>query len=66
MENSRLTAEPVEPKAAAQKAKSDADIRNEAQKAEAGLNLGEQDRKKVQASLSALGSQVPATDSSAR
>jgi peptidoglycan hydrolase-like protein with peptidoglycan-binding domain len=60
-EDSRLTAEPVEPKAAAQKAKSDADIRNEAQKAEAGLNLGEQDRKKVQASLSALGSQVPAT-----
>jgi peptidoglycan hydrolase-like protein with peptidoglycan-binding domain len=61
VEDSRLTAEPVEPKAAAQKAKSDADIRNEAQKAEAGLNLGEQDRKKVQASLSALGSQVPAT-----
>ena len=60
-DDSRITAEPVEPKAAAQKSKSDADIRNEAQRAEAGLNLGEQDRKKVQASLSALGHPVPST-----
>jgi peptidoglycan hydrolase-like protein with peptidoglycan-binding domain len=60
-EDSRLMAEPVERKAAAQKSKSDAEIRNEAQRAEAGLNLSEQDRKKVQASLSALGNQVPVT-----
>ena len=33
----------------------------DAQKAEASLNLGEQDRKKVQVSLSALGHQTPAT-----
>jgi peptidoglycan hydrolase-like protein with peptidoglycan-binding domain len=60
-EDTRHMAEPVERKAVAQKSKSDAEIRNEAQRAEAGLNLSEQDRKKVQASLSALGNQVPVT-----
>jgi peptidoglycan hydrolase-like protein with peptidoglycan-binding domain len=41
-----------------QQSKSDAEIRNKAQSSEADLNLTEQDRKKVQASLSALGHQV--------
>ena len=44
-----------------QQSKSDAEIRNKAQSSEADLNLTEPDRKKVQASLSALGHQVPLT-----
>ena len=43
-----------------QQSKSEAEIRN-TQSSEADLNLTEQDRKKVQASLSALGHQVPLT-----
>lgn len=46
---------------AVQQSKSDAEIRNKAQSSEADLNLTEQDRKRVQASLSALGNQVPLT-----
>jgi peptidoglycan hydrolase-like protein with peptidoglycan-binding domain len=57
---SRLMAEQAERDSAAQKSKSIGQI-EDAQKAEAGLNLGEQDRKKVQVSLSALGHQTPAT-----
>ena len=53
-------AEQAERDSAAQKSKSLGRI-EDAQKAEAGLNLGEQDRKKVQVSLSALGHQTPAT-----
>jgi len=58
--DSRLMAEQAERGSAAQKSKSLGRV-EDAQKAEAGLNLGEQDRKKVQVSLSALGHQTPAT-----
>jgi len=56
--DSRL--EQAERGSAAQKPKSLGRV-EDAQKAEAGLNLGEQDRKKVQVSLAALGYQTPAT-----
>ncbi|SEP49567.1 Putative peptidoglycan binding domain-containing protein [Rhodospirillales bacterium URHD0017] len=46
---------------AAQKSRTDAEMRRTAQSREADLNLNEQDRKKVQASLTALGSQIPLT-----
>jgi peptidoglycan hydrolase-like protein with peptidoglycan-binding domain len=58
--DSRLMAEQAERGSAAQKSKSPGRV-EDAQNAEAGLNLGEQDRKKVQVSLSALGHQTPAT-----
>ena len=60
--DSRLMAEQAERDSAAQKSKSPGRV-EDAQKAEAGLNLGEQDRKRVQVSLSALGHQTPATGS---
>jgi len=56
--DSRLMAEQAERGSAAHKSPGRVE---DAQKAEAGLNLGEQDRKKVQVSLSALGHQTPAT-----
>jgi len=52
-------AEQAERHATTQKPKSVEDTRQQAQRAEADLNLSEQDRKKVQVSLSALGHQIP-------
>jgi peptidoglycan hydrolase-like protein with peptidoglycan-binding domain len=58
-EDARLKAEEAARKAAEGKPKSDAEVREEAESAEADLNLSEQDRQKVQVSLTALGYQIP-------
>jgi peptidoglycan hydrolase-like protein with peptidoglycan-binding domain len=52
-------AEEAERKAAARKPKPAAEVRQEAERAETDLNLSEQNRRKVQVSLSALGYQIP-------
>src|SRR5712664_650363 len=58
-EDARLKAEEAARKAAEGKPKSDAEVREQAERAEADLNLSEQDRKKVQVSLAALGHEIP-------
>jgi peptidoglycan hydrolase-like protein with peptidoglycan-binding domain len=58
-EDARLKAEEAARKAAEGKPKSDAEVREQAESAEADLNLSEQDRKKVQVSLTALGHEIP-------
>jgi Putative peptidoglycan binding domain len=55
-----LKAEEAARHAPEDKPKSDADVRQLAQKAEAGLHLSEGDRKKVQVALIALGHDIPA------
>jgi len=45
--------------AAESKPKSDAEVRKQAERAEAGLNLSEQDRKGVQVALNSLGYKIP-------
>jgi Putative peptidoglycan binding domain len=61
-EDARLKAEEVALKAAEGKPKSDAEVREQAKRAEADLNLSEQDRKKVQTFLTALGFNTNGTD----
>jgi peptidoglycan hydrolase-like protein with peptidoglycan-binding domain len=48
-------------KAAQDRPKPEASLRQQAEKAEAALNLSERDRKRVQMALTALGYEVPAT-----
>ena len=61
-EDARLKAEEAARKAAEGKPKSDAEVREQAKRAEADLNLSEQDRKRVQVSLTALGFNTNGTD----
>ena len=62
-EDIRLKEEEPPRKAAEGKPRSDAEVRERAERAEADLNLSEQDRKIVQVSLRALGHEIPtATD----
>jgi hypothetical protein len=57
--DARLKAEEAARKAEEGKPKSDAEIRQKAERAEAGLNLSEQDRKRVQVALNSLGHEIP-------
>lgn len=57
--DARLKAEEAARKAEEGKPKSDAEIRQQAERAEAGLNLSEQDRKRVQVALNSLGHEIP-------
>jgi peptidoglycan hydrolase-like protein with peptidoglycan-binding domain len=59
-EDTRLKEEEPPRKAAEGKPRSDAEVREQAERAEADLNLSEQDRKTVQVSLRALGHEIPA------
>jgi peptidoglycan hydrolase-like protein with peptidoglycan-binding domain len=59
-EDARLKAEEAARKAAEGKPKSDAEVREQAERAEAGLKLSEQDRKRVQVALNSLGHEIPA------
>jgi peptidoglycan hydrolase-like protein with peptidoglycan-binding domain len=62
-EDTRLKEEEPPRKAAEGKPRSDAEVRERAERAEADLNLSEQDRRIVQVSLRALGHEIPtATD----
>jgi hypothetical protein len=58
-EDARLKAEEAARKAAEGKPKSDAEVREQAEMAEAGLKLSEQDRKRVQVALNSLGHEIP-------
>ncbi len=58
-EDARLKAEEAARKAAEGKPKSDAEVREQAERAEAGLKLSEQDRKRVQVALNSLGHEIP-------
>jgi peptidoglycan hydrolase-like protein with peptidoglycan-binding domain len=58
-EDARLKAEEVARKAAEGKPKSDAKVGEQAERAEAGLKLSEQDRKRVQVALNSLGHEIP-------
>jgi chemotaxis protein histidine kinase CheA len=57
--DARLKAEEAARKAEEGKPKSDPEIRQQAERAEAGLNLSEQDRKRVQVALNSLGHKIP-------
>jgi chemotaxis protein histidine kinase CheA len=59
VEDARLKAEEAARKAAEGKPKSDAEGRVQAERAEAYLNLSEQDRKRVQVALNSLGYKIP-------
>ena len=59
VEDGRLKAEEAARKAAEGKPKSDAEGRVQAERAEASLNLSEQDRKGVQVALNSLGHKIP-------
>ena len=61
-EDARLKAEEAARKTGEGKPKSNAEVREQAKKAEADLNLSEQDRKKVQMFLRALGFNTNGTD----
>jgi peptidoglycan hydrolase-like protein with peptidoglycan-binding domain len=61
-QDASLKAEEAARKATDGKPKSDAEVREQAKRAEADLNLSEQDRKKVQMSLTALGFNTNGTD----
>jgi hypothetical protein len=61
VEDGRLKAEEAARKAAEGKPKSDAEGRVQAERAEASLNLSEQDRKGVQVALNSLGHKIPTT-----
>jgi peptidoglycan hydrolase-like protein with peptidoglycan-binding domain len=58
-EDTRLKEEEPPGKAPEGKPRSDAEVREQSERAEADLNLSEQDRKMVQVSLRALGHEVP-------
>ena len=58
-EDGRLKAEEAARKATEGKPKLDAEVRKQAKRAEADLKLSEQDRKRVQVSLKALGHKIP-------
>ena len=58
-EDGRLKAEEAARKAAEGKPKSDAEVRTQAERAEAGLKLSDQDRKRVQVALNSLGHKIP-------
>ena len=58
-EDTRLKEEEPPRKAAEGKPRADAEVREQAEKAEAGLKLTEQDRKRVQVALNALGHTIP-------
>ena len=58
-EDTRLKEEEPARKAAEEKPRSDAEVREQAEKAEAGLKLTEQDRKRIQVALNALGHTIP-------
>ena len=57
-EDARLEAEEAVRKATEGKPKSDAEVRQQAERAEADLNLHEQDRKRVQVALNSLGHEI--------
>jgi colicin import membrane protein len=57
-EDARLEAEEAVRKATEGKPKSDAEVRQQAERAEADLNLYEQDRKRVQVALNSLGHEI--------
>ena len=57
-EDARLKAEQAARKAAEGKPKSDAEVRGPAERADAGLKLSEQDRKRVQVALNSLGYEI--------
>ena len=61
-EDARLKAEETARKTGEGKPKSNAEVREQAKRAEADLNLSEQDRKKVQMFLTALGFNTNGTD----
>ena len=60
VEDVRLKAEEPSRKAVEGKPKLAAEVRQQAERAEANLTLSEQDRKRVQAALNALGHEIPA------
>jgi peptidoglycan hydrolase-like protein with peptidoglycan-binding domain len=59
VEDTALKAVETPRKAPEEKPKSDAEIRQQAERAEAALNLSEQDRKQVQTALTAVGHEIP-------
>ena len=61
-EDARFKAEEAARRSTEGKLKSDADVREQAKRAEADMNLSEQDRKKVQVFLTALGFNTNGTD----
>ena len=61
-EDARFKAEEAARNTTEGKLKSDAEVREQAKRAEADMNLSEQDRKKVQVSLTALGFNTNGTD----
>jgi len=58
-EDGRLKPEEAARKAAEGKPKSDAEVRTQAERAEARLKLSDQDRKRVQVALNSLGHKIP-------